>query len=107
MSQKAWQKGIEKIPQAVGEFSVDKKNTALLVIDMQYYVAHPDYGVLKNYIETDPESAEYYCDRLKIAVPNCAKLLDCFRKTRCVFFMGPMGRLCSMEVIFTPSGRRG
>ena len=48
MSQKSWEKGLEKIPQAVGEFPVDPKNMALLVIDMQYYVAHPDYGVLKD-----------------------------------------------------------
>ena len=60
MTKKAWEKGLEKIPQAVGEFPVDPKNMALLVIDMQYYVAHPDYGVLKNFIETDPESAQYY-----------------------------------------------
>ena len=91
MSQKAWEKGLEKIPQAVGEFPVDPKNMALLVIDMQNYVAHPDYGVLKNFIEADPESAQYYCDRLKIVVPNCAKLLDCFRKNKMRIFYGAYG----------------
>jgi len=91
MSQKAWQKGLERIPQAVGEFPVDPKNMALLVIDMQYYVAHPDYGVLKNYIETDPEAAQYYSDRLKIIIPNCVKLLDFFRNEKIRVFYGAFG----------------
>lgn len=91
MSQKAWQKGLERIPQAVGEFLVDPKNMALLVIDMQYYVAHPDYGVLKNFIETDSEAAQYYSDRLKIIIPNCVKLLDFFRNEKMRVFYGAFG----------------
>lgn len=91
MSQKAWQKGLERIPQAVGEFPVDPKNMALLVIDMQYYVAHPDYGVLKNFIETDSEAAQYYSDRLKIIIPNCVKLLDFFRNEKIRVFYGAFG----------------
>jgi nicotinamidase-related amidase len=91
MSQKAWQRGLDRIPQAVGEFPVDPKHMALLVIDMQYYVAHPDYGVLKNYIEADPEAAQYYAERLKIIVPNCAKLLAAFRKKKMRIFYGAFG----------------
>jgi len=91
MTQKAWQRGLDGIPQAVGNFPVDKENMALLVIDMQYYVAHPDYGVLKNFIETNPAAAKYYCDRLKIIVPNCVKLLDCFRKNKMRIFYGAYG----------------
>jgi nicotinamidase-related amidase len=88
---KAWQKGLDRIPQAVGEFPVEPANMALLVIDMQYYVAHPDYGVLKNYIDSDPEAAQYYSDRLKIVIPNCAKLLDFFRKNKIRVFYGCFG----------------
>ena len=88
---KAWQEGLDKIPQAVGEFPVDPANMALLVIDMQYYVAHPDYGVLKNYIETNSEAAQYYKDRLDVIIPNCAKLLDFFRKHRMRIFYGAFG----------------
>jgi len=91
MTQKAWQKGLDGIPQAVGEFPVNKENMALLVIDMQYYVAHPDYGVLKNFIETNPEAAKYYCDRLKIIVPNCVKVLECFRRNKMRIFYGAYG----------------
>jgi nicotinamidase-related amidase len=91
MLQKAWQKGLDRIPKAVGDFPVDPKNMALLVIDMQYYVAHPDYGVLKNYIESDPEAAQYFSDRLKVVVPNCAKLLDFFRKNNLRVFYGAFG----------------
>jgi ureidoacrylate peracid hydrolase len=88
---KAWQKGLDRIPQAVGEFPVDPQNMALLVIDMQYYVAHPDHGVMKNFMEWDPEAAKYYSDRLKIVVPNCAKLLDFFRKNKMRIFYGAFG----------------
>jgi nicotinamidase-related amidase len=83
---KAWQKGLDRIPQAV-----DPQNMALLVIDMQYYVAHPDHGVMKNFMEWDPEAAKYYSDRLKIVVPNCAKLLDFFRKNKMRIFYGAFG----------------
>jgi ureidoacrylate peracid hydrolase len=75
----------------VGEFPVDPQNMALLVIDMQYYVAHPDHGVMKNFMEWDPEAAKYYSDRLKIVVPNCAKLLDFFRKNKMRIFYGAFG----------------
>ncbi|MEE9611905.1 MAG: isochorismatase family cysteine hydrolase, partial [Desulfatiglandales bacterium] len=88
---KAWQKGLDRMPQAVGEFPVDGQNMALLVIDMQYYVAHSDYGVLKNYVEWDPEAARYYADRLKIVVPNCAKLIAFFRKNKMRVFYGAFG----------------
>ncbi len=88
---KAWQKGLERIPQAVGEFPLEPANMALLVIDMQYYVAHPYYGVIKNYLDSDPEAAQYYSDRLKIVIPNCAKLLDFFRKNRMRVFYGAFG----------------
>ncbi len=91
MTQKAWQKGLDRIPQAVGEFPVEPEHMALLVIDMQYYVAHPDYGVMKNFMESDPEAARYYSDRLKIVVPNCAKLLDAFRKKKMRIFYGAFG----------------
>jgi nicotinamidase-related amidase len=88
---KPWQKGLDRIPQAVGEFPVEPDNMALLIIDMQYYVAHPDYGVLKNYIAADPEAAQYYSDRLKVVIPNCAKLLDFFRENKMRIFFGAFG----------------
>jgi len=91
MAKKDWEKDYERIPHAVGQFEVDSKNIALLFVDMQYYVAHPDYAVLKNYIATDPEAAKYYSDRLKVIIPNCAKLLSFFRKSKLRVFYACFG----------------
>ena len=91
MAKKEWQKDFDRIPHAVGEFEVDAKNIALLFVDMQYYVAHADYAVLKNYIATDPEAAQYYTERLKVIIPNCAKLLDFFRKSGLRIFFACFG----------------
>lgn len=88
---KAWEKGLDAIPRAVGEFSIDPTKLALLVTDMQYYDAHPDYGVMKNYMATSPEAAQYYSSRIKTIVPNCAKLLAFFRKNNLRIFYASFG----------------
>ena len=75
----------------VGEFAIDPKKSALLVIDMQYYSCSPDYGILKNYLETDPEAASYCADRLKIVIPNCARLINFFRKLKQRIFYAAYG----------------
>ena len=88
---KAWQKGMEKFPKAVGDFEVDPRNIGLLLVDMQNYDAHPDYGIGKNIQTTNPEVANYYLLRLKVVVANCAKLLDFFRKNKLRVFHAAFG----------------
>ncbi len=57
-----------------------KHNAALLCIDLQYFDAAEGYGVLKG---AQPETVEYYFDRLKrIVIPNVRKLQDVFRQHR-------------------------
>jgi nicotinamidase-related amidase len=71
------------------EFSLEPKHTALLVIDMQYLDAHPDYGLCKQAKEVGLQKEfEYYVERLKLIVPNIQKLLVFFRKN-------------NMEIIYT------
>jgi len=90
-AKKDWQEGLDRIPQAVGDFPIDPARLALVVVDMQYYVAHPKYGVLRNYIQSDPEAAKYYSDRISVVVSNCAKLLDFFRKKKMRVFFACFG----------------
>src|SRR4051812_47759718 len=79
MALKNWEEGLDRIPQAVGTFDIDADDIALLSIDMQYFSAHRDYGVLKNHMIKDPEAAQYFADRLEVITPNCAKLFEFFR----------------------------
>lgn len=57
-------------------------NTALLVIDMQYGDAHPDYGTLRRMRERgDGEVIAYYLERLqKLVIPNIRRLQDACRE---------------------------
>jgi len=57
-----------------------KDKTALLVIDMQYRSAHPDFGVCVKVRGAGFEEAlEYYRGRLAVIVPNIRRLQDAFR----------------------------
>lgn len=56
---------------------LDVANTALLVIDMQYYSAHRDYGIFKN--ATSLDEFGYYFERLKMVTRNIRSLQDAFR----------------------------
>jgi nicotinamidase-related amidase len=55
--------------------------TALIIIDMQYCDAHPDYGLGIFLAAKHPALVDYYFGRLQtIVVPNIARLLNLFRK---------------------------
>ncbi len=60
---------------------ISRENTGLLIIDMQYYDAHPDYGIcddLKS--QSGLATIQYYTDRLNLIIPNIQQLLAAFRK---------------------------
>lgn len=88
---KAWQKDIDKFPKAVGDFEVSHDNIGLLLVDLQNYDAHPDYGIGKNLKTANPEVADYYLSRLKVVVSNCVKLLQFFRKNKRPIFFACFG----------------
>ncbi|MBI4276926.1 MAG: cysteine hydrolase [Armatimonadetes bacterium] len=57
-----------------------REHTALLVVDMQYLDADPDHGLVARMKQQGfDEAYAYYCDRLKIIVPNIQRLLAAFR----------------------------
>lgn len=76
----------ENIAEAAGRtHSLERHNTAMLCIDMQYLDAAPGYGVFADATSSGlpPESQAYYFDRLdKVVLPNVRRLQDAFRGNR-------------------------
>lgn len=64
----------------VPDFPIVSSTTALLIVDMQYMDAHPDYGLGKLFCVADPQRAAYYFGRVhNVVVPNIRRLLEAFR----------------------------
>ena len=57
-----------------------RDNTALVVVDMQYFDAHPDWGEGKTVKQVGADAAfAYYFDRLQEIIPNIQSLLQTSR----------------------------
>lgn len=80
-STSGWQTGFDKMLKLAPTFELEPKKTALIVVDMQYLDAHPDYG-LGPYLKREyPESFSYYFQRIaSLVLPNHRKLLEFFRR---------------------------
>jgi nicotinamidase-related amidase len=62
------------------EFDLDPAHTALLVVDMQYYDAHADFGLGRAIEVAAPGYTRYYFDRVEhVVVPAIERLLLYFR----------------------------
>lgn len=62
------------------DFELDPATTALLIVDMQRFCAHPDYGVGEHIGGRATEAGRYYFDRLDdVVIPNNQALLALFR----------------------------
>lgn len=76
----------DRIVEAPGQTqSLEKHNTALLSIDMQYLDAARGYGVFADAVSSGlpPESQDYYFDRLaNLVFPNVSQLQEAFRTNR-------------------------
>lgn len=64
------------------EFPVEIEKTALLVIDMTYQQASPDYGLCKKIVDAGAgDDLEYYFNRVNdTVVPNIGRLTEVFRR---------------------------
>lgn len=64
------------------DFTLDWQHAALLIVDMQYIDAHPDYGYgLKAREAGTFKTLEYYFERLaKVVIPNIENLAERFRE---------------------------
>lgn len=61
-------------------WEVDKSKLALMMVDMQHYVAYPGHGIWTLAHERGVEDElRYYYDRLKVVTANLARLLECCR----------------------------
>jgi nicotinamidase-related amidase len=73
-SQKAW-------PFPAISFPLEPRRTALLLIDMQYIDAHPEYGIGRIWEKMAPGSGAYFYSRLdSIVVPALQRALTFFRE---------------------------
>jgi nicotinamidase-related amidase len=76
----------ENIAEAAGRtHSLQRHDTAMLCIDMQYLDAAPGYGVFADATSSGlpPESQSYYFERLQgLVLPNVRRLQDAFRANR-------------------------
>lgn len=72
-----------KLIKPLPEVRLKRKNSALLVVDMQYLDAHKDYGIFLNARKKGVrEAMNYYRGRLELIVPNIARLQKAFRRKR-------------------------
>jgi nicotinamidase-related amidase len=77
----AWREEAQALPNfSPARFEVDAESTALLLVDLQYVDAHPEYGLGANLKENFPDVWDYYFTRMReIVMPNCVALLHQFR----------------------------
>ena len=70
-----------KLITPLPEVRMERSNTALLIVDMQYMDAHKDHGIFSRAREKGAGMAlDYYSDRLEVIVPNIATLQKAFRQ---------------------------
>ncbi len=76
-----WRTGLGRLAPTVPPFALEPKKTALVIIDMQYCDAHPDYGLGIFFRQHYPDVHSYYFGRLaQVVMPNHKKLLEFFRR---------------------------
>ncbi|MBI4289039.1 MAG: cysteine hydrolase [Chloroflexi bacterium] len=76
-----WKQGLKDIPIIVPPFELQPQSTALLIVDMQYMFAHPDFGYARMLRSRYPRAADYFLKRVQDEViPNHGKLLQFFRQ---------------------------
>jgi nicotinamidase-related amidase len=88
---KDWREELAKYPKLLADFEIKLENSALIIVDMQYYDAHPDYGLGRIVGKQSPRVGEYFFPRLKIVVSNCARILSFFRKNKLKVFHATFG----------------
>lgn len=80
--------------QRLPELDVTLKNTALVVIDMQYSCASADHGIhAQRRAQGFHEGLDYIADRIAHILPNVARLQVAFRKRRMEVIFA---RICAM-----------
>jgi biuret amidohydrolase len=73
----SWRAEAERLPNfAPIRFDVVRETTGLVLIDLQYLDAHPEYGLGAHLKAEFPDIWRYYFDRVReMVIPNCQRLL--------------------------------
>lgn len=102
-----WRARLASWSLPVPDFSIVPSQTALLIVDMQYMDAHPDYGLGRVFATVDPARAQYYFRRLRdVVVPNIQRLLGFFRARRLRVIYLTLGPVLEDGSDLSPSFRR-
>jgi nicotinamidase-related amidase len=75
-----WRERLREWPLPLPRFSVNTDHTALLIVDMQYGSADPEFGIAR--YKNHPEVAEYRRERMPIILSNIQRLLHFFREVK-------------------------
>ena len=77
----SWRDDVARLPNlAPVEFELDPTCCALVIVDMQYVAAHPNYGLGASLHATHPDLWSTYFARVDgLVVPNLQRLLSAFR----------------------------
>ena len=75
-----WRQDLKNLPTIVPRFELEPQATALVIVDMQYMFAHPEYGHGAMLRSRYPQAAAYLFQRLnETVIPNNQKILKFFR----------------------------
>jgi nicotinamidase-related amidase len=76
-----WREEAALLPNfSPSDFELNAETTGLVIVDMQYVDAHPEYGLGPYLKEIFPDVWEYYFTRVETEViPNCQLILRAFR----------------------------
>jgi nicotinamidase-related amidase len=75
-----WKDQMSNWPGKLPEFDVEPRSTALLLVDIQYYHTHRDFGIAKIFEQQFPALAAAYFDRIeRTVIPANQRLLKFFR----------------------------
>ena len=78
-----WRQELKNLPSIVPRFELEPQATALVIVDMQYMFAHPDYGHGAMLKSRYPQAAAYLFQRLnETVIPNSQRILKFFRENQ-------------------------
>lgn len=79
--QPGWRRALENWPKFAPRFTLEARQTALVVVDMQNGYLLQGSGLVDHLVENYPEAAAYYMERIKrLVIPNHQRLLRFFRE---------------------------
>lgn len=106
---KAWREELEALGVGMNlNVDIKPEKAGLVIIDMQYYTAHPEYFSGKILRKVRPDLAAAWADRLtNEVIPNCRKILTLFRENKMKVFHFTFGSLTKDGSDMLASRKRG